>query len=197
MDRRRITVKIIRGFRVGLGSLPSSRQPLRQKTTHLSRMLKKTHTHKKNKTKPVQTDSENAYPISRVCVQKHLFERNPDPLGTVVIRSWYEPQREKTWYVLPAKTRIILCTCAVWAVSVSRMKKLHPWLSKMRPAKIQISLRADWSESSLDGHVRRYVFWRLGSYYYYIFFIIIHHQNFKYSKLHQSSYTSNLQRGMV
>ena len=37
---------------------------------------------------------------------------------------------------------------------------LHPWLSKMRPVKILIRLRkcADWSESLLCAHVRRYVF---------------------------------------
>ena len=40
---------------------------------------------------------------------------------------------------------------------------LHPWLSKMRPVKILISLRkccAGWSESLLGAQVRRYVYWR-------------------------------------
>ena len=40
---------------------------------------------------------------------------------------------------------------------------LHTWLSKMRPAKILISLRecAGWSESSPGAHVRRYFFYEL------------------------------------
>ena len=40
---------------------------------------------------------------------------------------------------------------------------LHTWLSKMRPAKILISLRkcAGWSEFSLGPHVRRYLFYEL------------------------------------
>ena len=52
-------------------------------------------------------------------------------------------------------------------VFVLRMKKTSdPWLSKMRPAKIQISLRkcAGWSESSLGAQVRRDVSGRCGSY---------------------------------
>ena len=42
----------------------------------------------------------------------------------------------------------------------------HPRLSKMRALKILIRLCkcAGWFESSLGGHVRRYVFWRCGSY---------------------------------
>ena len=45
-------------------------------------------------------------------------------------------------------------------VFVVRMKKLHSWLSKMRPVKILIRLRerAVWSESSLDADVRRWRF---------------------------------------
>ena len=41
---------------------------------------------------------------------------------------------------------------------------LHSWLSKMRPVKILIRLRkcAGWSESSLGGHIWKYIFWRCG-----------------------------------
>ena len=44
-------------------------------------------------------------------------------------------------------------------------ESLHPMLSKMRPAKIQIRLRicAGWSESLLGAHIQRYVFCRCGS----------------------------------
>ena len=43
---------------------------------------------------------------------------------------------------------------------------LHPWLLKIRPVKNLIRLRecAGWSESSLEANVRRYVFWRSGSF---------------------------------
>ena len=44
--------------------------------------------------------------------------------------------------------------------SLSAWKKLHPWLSNMRPVEILISLcnRTGWSESSLGVHVRMYDF---------------------------------------
>ena len=44
----------------------------------------------------------------------------------------------------------------------------HPWLSKMRLVKILIRLRecTGWFESSLGAHVRRYVFWRCGSFHF-------------------------------
>ena len=56
-----------------------------------------------------------------------------------------------------------ICASAQSAQSLLPHKEtFYPWLSKMRPAKILISLRdcADWSESSLGAHVRRYVLWR-------------------------------------
>ena len=56
----------------------------------------------------------------------------------------------------------------------SHDQTFHPWLSKMRPVKILIRLRecADWSESSLGAHVRRYVFWVCGSILWYQFQIL-------------------------
>ena len=43
---------------------------------------------------------------------------------------------------------------------------LYPWLFKMWPVKIPIRLCVctGWSESSLDAHVQRYVFWRCDLY---------------------------------
>ena len=68
-----------------------------------------------------------------------------------------------------AKRRLI----SAWASAQSDQnlccpheENLHPLLSKMRPAKIQIRLRncAVWSGSSLGAHVWRYIFWRCDSY---------------------------------
>ena len=41
---------------------------------------------------------------------------------------------------------------------------LHPCLSKTRPMKALIRMRecAGWSESSLGGHIQKYIFWRRG-----------------------------------
>ena len=70
------------------------------------------------------------------------------------------------WHVRPTKIQISLPTRLIWSVFIFHHQILYPWRSKMRPGKIQISLRecASWSESSLGAHVRRYVFWRCGSY---------------------------------
>ena len=48
---------------------------------------------------------------------------------------------------------------------------LHPWLSQLRPGKILIRLCecTGWSESSLDAHVHRYVFWPCDSFVFCIF----------------------------
>ena len=50
--------------------------------------------------------------------------------------------------------------------SLSAWRNFHPWLSTIHPVKIVIRLCecAGWSESSLDAHVRRYVFPLCGSY---------------------------------
>ena len=84
-------------------------------------------------------------------------------------RGIFEPQREKTYLWTcapkedsdqPANTRSLISLCC------PHEETLHPWLSKIRPVKVLIRLRecAGWSESSLGAHVRRYVFWRYGSF---------------------------------
>ena len=66
------------------------------------------------------------------------------------------PQRLKPAYASAQSDRSLRC---------QHKETLHPWLSKMRPVKIQIRLCncTVWSESSLGPHVRRYVFWHCGS----------------------------------
>ena len=70
------------------------------------------------------------------------------------------------WHVCPTKTQIRAHPRSLTSLRCPHGKQLHPRLSKMRPAKIPIRLRirAVWSESSLSAHVRRYAFWRFGSY---------------------------------
>ena len=77
--------------------------------------------------------------------------------------------RKRTFrHMRPAKIRNS-CTSAQsdQRLHCPHEESLQPWLSKMRPVKIQISLRkcAGWSESSLGADVRMYDFWLWGSLY--------------------------------
>ena len=68
-------------------------------------------------------------------------------------------------YVCPTQIQIRLHIRIVrFGLRCSHEETLHPWLSKMRTAKIQIRLRecAGWSESSQGAHVKRYIFWNGG-----------------------------------
>ena len=80
--------------------------------------------------------------------------------------------RKRTlWYLHPTKTRISLRIRAIWLESSfsawkKREKTWHPCLSKMPPVRILIRLHEciSCSKSSLRAHVRRYVYFRFGSY---------------------------------
>ena len=63
--------------------------------------------------------------------------------------SLHEPQCEKTYLlnVRPTKIQISLCIHAVWSESCPHEQTLHPWLSKMHPAKVlnRLSGCTGWS----------------------------------------------------
>ena len=141
-----------------------------------------------NSVDPDQLASEEAnWSGSALFVIKHVnFIKNPDQViwlagirsgrGILIYSAWEGLNpiyiRIATWKNVPSEM------CAQWrlrsacasaqsaqSLRCQHIETLHPWLSKMRPVKIQISLResAGWSESSLGAHVRRDVFWHCGS----------------------------------
>ena len=73
----------------------------------------------------------------------------------------YEPEREKT-YFLTCATKCAFAQCDQ-ILHCPQEKLLILCYSKCTQW-IFLSDCAGWSESSLDAHVRRYVFWRCGSY---------------------------------
>ena len=82
--------------------------------------------------------------ISHGINEPSVFE--PLKFDCILYESQYEktyllicvPNKHTCWYVCPTKTQISLWTQAIFLV---RMKKLHPWLSKIHPVKILIRLR--------------------------------------------------------
>ena len=103
--------------------------------------------------------------FAKVCVLVYKAERVNQFFTLPMIMLITEPRREKTHLLIsllnedlnqPAYLRSLI------RIFVVRKKTLHPWLSKMCRVKILIRRHecADWSESSLGGHVRRYIYWR-------------------------------------
>ena len=85
---------------------------------------------------------------------------------------WHIESGAVTWRDVPFDMCVHWRHKSAWAsAQYDKYSSLHvseilqPWLSSMRPVKVLIRLRecAVWSESSLDAHVRRYVFYRCGS----------------------------------
>ena len=108
--------------------------------------------------------------------------------------NFYNVRKPPFWYVNPTKTQIGLYMTVVWSESSFQHKEtLHPWLSRMHTVKILIRLRecAVWSESSLETHVQRYVFWRaalIDVLKYFLFFFFFQKTGFEIScHLHEMS----------